>query len=282
MKRVPKVPSNYVMTESGLLPNPDIADSVREMYSNYFMTREIASSSEVFHRAEDVDLVQRIVETKDFEDPNNAHGRISEAEIIVNLNAYTDFDGFIDGFEGTCEMIGHKAKLSEEYEELKIYEVGDDFKIRVEVVETLSQGEFLNSYDTEKTLKFSVSREKETEYIVDTIDYCFSEMGRFRGLLGCFDIDWNKVEEDFYSLGYDDLCFTMRYDEVPREFWEGRRESWGRLNVDDLEEMTDSLVGVYGNNKGNSERQLEIKRDIDYIQKLIAQKKEAKKDTIYE
>lgn len=285
MKRVPRVPSNYIMTECGLLPNPNIADSVRELYSNYFMTREISFSSEVFHRSQGAELVQRIVETKDFEDTNNENGRISEAEIILNLSDYTDFNEFTTRFESTCHQMGYNAKLAEEYEELNIYNVGDDFKVRVEVVETIKKGDFLNSYETEKTLMFSVYREKEKEYIVDTIDCCLFEMGRFRDFLEFYGIDWDTVLGDFSSFGYDDLHFTKRYDEVPREFWEGRKESWERLNVNDLEEITDCLLGVYARNKGDDVRQLELKNDIKYVQKLISEKsvtQEDTNDTIYQ
>lgn len=268
---IPRVPKNYIYTEYGFMPNPDISDGVRELYSNYFMVKETIFSNMNFYAFENGNISIYTKESRDYEDPNNFEELQTETQIILRLPDFDDFDRFTRKLEKFSIEKNHRLNLdySKVDKKSKLYEIDRNLSAGVRLINTISRTSPMNfNFDDYNELEFSISRQSN-EHILDNMDICFTEMGKYSGFLSDFGVVWNEVANQFYSMDYEDFFFHYVFEEVPRDFWESPNCTLSRMNKEDLEDVIDSLLGLHKEHKTSfPERAKEIEEQLDYVNRL--------------
>ncbi|MFW5852702.1 MAG: hypothetical protein ACOCUR_01615 [Nanoarchaeota archaeon] len=259
--KIPKVPRNYIMTEYGLMPNPEISDAVREIYSNYFMVQEKKYGDTQFYFDGTNELMIYIEEVSDYENPEDKNAMKSIAEVSVIMQGGDKFDQFCRDIENVAENNSYGLEARTRFQGSNRYRQGD-FSLDIETYETIRPQSFF-SYETIEELHTTISREKERENILDTMENCFLEMAKYRPVFERHGIDWDEAENGFYMIGYDnDFIFKYRYSETPRDFWETAEETWKRMDEKQLNDVIDTNLKLLFENKHNEERKKEIKHSL--------------------
>ena len=276
---LPRMPRNYKMTPYGIITDESVSEEARELYSNYFMVRESLGSEVRIYDFSRGFLQMLTCERRDYENPDDFSQRVSSAhlELIIEHSGYANVsnDGPKEELAQSLEpyLRERKARLNHKDKDFAIYSIGNDINNDMNNDLQVIVGKIEGMDGELSTLKnrysmMRISREAN-EHILDTTDRCFAEMSRYRTVLEGYGMDWDDVEDRFYSLSYDDLPKVRILDEIPRDSWESPREAWGRLGKEGLEDVADALLGLYGKPELDAERKKELRDSLDHVRRLL-------------
>lgn len=268
LKRKP--PKNYIMTEYGVMPNPELSDKVREIYSNYFRVMCETTAKELvdYGHAHNIDLWIR----DEFDYENDTDLDVKNSEVVLTFSLLDTRN--LDGLEDLIQKYSHEQGYH--LEELSRKNSVRRYQLRDHNVELI-----LRMYDLDEQdgpyLQVLFESMNPKASINDAVNSCFCAATVYRELFeDVLSVDWGSISDYMDDFSVNELRWdNFQLWEEPRTAWESTTKWLFRQKPDTLSELLFDCLYRYRDAKkeNKSEEMLILKQNIDKISKVLEKKK---------